>query len=410
MEAQAENTPRDWLSVPFDQALAHIPGPRARKLLARDYLTTGRFPVIDQGKRPVAGWTDDESVVIDRGLPFVVFGDHTRTFKYVDVPFALGADGTQLLKPSADFHARFFYYACLTLDVPNRGYNRHFALLKEHSIVRPPQREQEGIAAVLRAVERAIEVEDQLVSRLGELKQASMRELFTRGLHGEARKDTDIGQIPESWGVQPLAGLREFLQYGTSAKCDYDKGKKPVLRIPNVTNGRIDWNDLKRCTLDERDVAKWSLTPGDVLFIRTNGVRERVGTCAVYRGQPSEALFASYLIRVRLRSEVLDPGFFQRYTSTAVGAAQLSGTASPAADGKFNINTTTLDSVLVPLPRLDEQIEIAAILDVIDKKLSVHERKRAVLQDLFKTLLHDLMTGRIRVAVLDIDVSEVTAA
>jgi type I restriction enzyme S subunit len=284
------------------------------------------------------------------------------------------------------------------------------AAVRDLSMPTPPKDEQQRIASVLLKVQRSIEIEDKLLATVGELKQAATRDLFTHGLSGETQKDTEIGLLPNSWSVQPLAELREFLQYGTSAKCDYDRGDNPVLRIPNVTNGHVDWADLKRCTLTEREVAKWSLTPGDVLFIRTNGVRERVGVCAVYQGQPSEALFASYLIRARLRSEVLDPSFFQWYTSTAAGTAQLSGRASPAADGKFNINTTTLDTLLVPLPRLDEQIEIAAILNGINRKLLVYKRKRAVLQDLFKTLLHELMTGCIRVADLDIDVSEVTAA
>ncbi len=89
------------------------------------------------------------------------------------------------------------------------------------------------------------------------------------------------------------------------------------------------------------------------MFIRTNGVRGRVGTCAVYCGQPERALFASYLVRARLNAKELDPSFFQYFTATAAGLAQLGGQASPAADGKFNVNTKTIDSVLVPLPKPD---------------------------------------------------------
>src|SRR5690606_17832111 len=151
----------------------------------------------------------------------------------------------------------------------------------------------------------------------------------------------------------------------------------PVIRIPNIVDGKITTGDLKWCELTDREVSALSLADGDVLFIRTNGVRERVGTCSVYHGQPANALFASYLIRARLKAHVLNADFFQYYSMTPAGVSCLAGRASPAADGKFNINTKNIDSILVPLPpsaRRHEQDEIVRILKTIDRKISVHER------------------------------------
>lgn len=272
----------------------------------------------------------------------------------------------------------------------------------------PPIPEQEKIAAVLWKVQRAMVVEAKLVAAARELKQSAMRQLFTHGLRGEKQKETEIGFVPKSWDVQPLEKMRKFLQYGTSEKCGYTKKGNPVIRIPNVVDGKVSCDDLKWCELNEKEIESLVLEPGDILFIRTNGVRERVGTCALYCGQPERSLFASYLIRARLKADELDPSFFQYFTATAAGLAQLGGQASPAADGKFNVNTKTIDSVLVPLPDPAEQKEIAAILQTIDRKISVHERKRAALSDLFQTLLHLLMTAQIRVDKLDIDTGEVT--
>jgi len=276
-------------------------------------------------------------------------------------------------------------------------------------VAEPPKLEQAKIAAVLWTIQKAIQVEGRLVSTARDMKQSSMCQLFTRGLRGEPQKETDIGPIPQSWNVEPLEQLREFLQYGTSTKCEYTQKGNPVIRIPNVMDGKIRADDLKWCELSEREIESLALEPGDVIFIRTNGVRDRVGTCAVYTGQPEHALFASYLIRARLKADKLDPDFLQYFTATAGGLAQLGGQASPAADGKFNVNTKTIDSVLVPLPKPDEQKEIAAILQTIDRKISVHERKRAALSDLFQTMLHQLMSAQIRVDKLDIDTSEVAA-
>lgn len=392
---------------PFPECLDELGIRKPGKLLARDYKPTGTVPIVDQGQKFISGWTSDEAVAIRENLPFVVFGDHTRAFKYVNFPFALGADGTQLLKPKPEFNPQFFYFACLHLQLPSRGYNRHFTILKERSLPTPPKPEQEKIAAVLWKVQRAIQVEEKLTATARELKQSAMRQLFTHGLRKESQKETEIGLIPKSWNVCPVEEKREFLQYGTSAKCGYTKKGNPVIRIPNVMDGRVNCSDLKWCELSEREIESLALVGGDILFIRTNGVRDRVGTCAVYEGQPERALYASYLIRARLKADELDPYFFQYFTATGPGLAQLGGRASPAADGKFNVNTKTIDSVLVPIPKPDEQKEIAAILQTIDRKISVHERKRAALSDLFQTLLNQLMTAQIRVDKLDIDTSEV---
>lgn len=91
------------------------------------------------------------------------------------------------------------------------------------------------------------------------------------------------------------------------------------------------------------------------------------------------------------------PEFLQAFTETKAGRAQLSGQASPAADGKFNINTKAIDSLLVPRPEISEQGYIMDIVRAIDAKRSAHERRRAALNELFERLLQDLMTGGLRV-------------
>src|SRR5207244_706236 len=121
------------------------------------------FPIVDQGQKLIAAYTDDDSAVVGDQLPLVVFGDHTRVFKFVDFPFVVGADGTKLLKPKPDLDPKFFYFACLCLDLPNRGYNRHFKILREQLIRFPHLAEQEKIAAVLWKIQKAVEIEDAIV-------------------------------------------------------------------------------------------------------------------------------------------------------------------------------------------------------------------------------------------------------
>ncbi len=172
-----------------------------------DILPSGQFPVVDQGQAFIAGYSDAAERVIRDGLPLVIFGDHTRCLKFVDFPFILGADGTKVLKPREDlFDAKFFYYALLSLDIPNRGYNRHFTLLKEKKVPRPEKDEQRKIAGVLGVVQRAMEQQERLLALTAELKTALLHQLFTQGLRGEPQKQTAIPRAGELGGG--VAGRR----------------------------------------------------------------------------------------------------------------------------------------------------------------------------------------------------------
>lgn len=325
------------------------------------------------------------------------------------VPMAFNQDLKAVI-PGDRVHSEFLVYALQTskhqlFQKIGRSAHGTRTLLSEDlasfRLLLPPKAEQNAIAAVVGMVGRALETEERLIAVTRELKRASMQQLITRGLQGEPQKETEIGLVPESWTLGSAQRLLESLRYGTSVKCGYGDGF-PVLRIPNVAGGRIVLADLKRANLSAEEVDMLRLRGGDVLFVRTNGVRERVGGTAVYHNQPENALFASYLIRARVREGAIDPDFFHYFTVSEAGRAQLSGRSSPAADGKFNINTKTIGTMVVPIPHPSEQRAIVTVLKGIDDKIVVHERKLALLRELFDTLLHDLMTGRLRVGDVDV--------
>lgn len=272
----------------------------------------------------------------------------------------------------------------------------------------PELRDQRAIAEIVDAVGRSRQLHDLQAQAASGLKRAAMRELFTRGLRGEAQKETEIGLMPIGWNPTSFADVREWLQYGTSVRCHKEVGRYPVLRIPNIEPGRLNPGDLKYSDMADKEAERYLLKAGDLLFIRTNGVIERLGACAVYAGIPQGALFASYLIRARLLPNV-EARFAALFLESEQGTQIVTSRATPAADGKYNLNTSAIDSFVLPLPPdLDEQREIVEILDAIDQKIDLHKRKKAVLEELFKSLLHKLMTGEIQVA--DLDLSALEAA
>lgn len=192
-ETEIGPVPPKWAVKAFKDAF--VGTARVPKVKRSDCRPVGMVPVIDQGKDFIAGYVDNVEPY-ERMLPVIVFGDHTRIFKFVDFPFVVGADGTKVLIPNYDlFEPRFLFYALTRVDLPNRGYNRHFHLLREISLPLPPLHEQREIARILHAVDQKIETEEQREAALDVLFKTLLHLLMT----GKMRvKDLPV---PETKGV-----------------------------------------------------------------------------------------------------------------------------------------------------------------------------------------------------------------
>ena len=390
----------EWSTATIESCLELLAFGRMSRVLTRDYKLSGSYPIIDQGKNLIAGWTDDDSGLISTNLPVVIFGDHTRAFKYVDFPFVRGADGTQLLKPKAGIDPLFFYYACRAVDLPSRGYNRHFKALKEKGIPTPPLGEQRNIARTLQRIDDAISLQDEQLRVLTDMKRTTMRTLFTRGLRGEAQKETEIGPVPESWDVVHLGTLGRIGNGSTPRKATseyWTGGTYPWLTSAKVYDRNIVEADqfVTEFALAECHLPRIKL--GAVLIAIT-GQGKTLGHCAVL---DMEATINQHLAYVDVDNTIAHSSFVRGYLETQYDLFRQVGAGGGSTKGA--LTCAFLRSFPIPLPSvLDEQREIVAILDAIDRKIDLHRRKRAVLDDLFKTLLHKLMTGEIRVDDLDL--------
>ena len=204
-----------WVTQKFSDAIVKNPIPRGHQINTSEIKKTGRVPVVDQGQNFIAGYSDEEKKIIKHDIPHIIFGDHTRIFKYVDFPYILGADGTKVLTPNIKlFNPKFLYYFFRSLNIPSRGYNRHFKILKEHEIIQPPLPEQQTIAHILSKIQEAIENQDKIIKTTTELKKSLMRKIFSEGLNGEPLKQTEIGKIPKSWKVTTLEEVSQKLRAG----------------------------------------------------------------------------------------------------------------------------------------------------------------------------------------------------
>jgi type I restriction enzyme S subunit len=390
----------EWRTGTVESCLVRLALNATPKLQTQGYLSSGRYPVVDQGKTLIAGWTNNESGLITTCLPVVVFGDHTRAFKYVDFPFVRGADGTQVLKPKLGIDPLFFFYALRAIDFPSRGYNRHFKELKQKEIAFPLEEEQRDIAHVLRLVENARSLQVAQIHALERCKRTAMQILFTRGLRGEVQQQSEIGLVPESWEVSPLETRFLVVSGGTPSRdvaSYWENGKIPWVKTTEVNYCTI--SSTEECiTEDSLKNSAAKLLPAGTLLMAMYGQGITRGKVAVLG---IEAACNQACAAMRPLSEAVVPRYLYHFLTYRYDEIRL--LAHGGQQQNLNLEIVRGLPIAWP-PDAAEQDEIAAALDVIDRKIDLQRRKRSVLDDLFKALLHKLMNGEIRVGQLDLSV------
>lgn len=199
--------------------------------------------------------------------------------------------------------------------------------------------------------------------------------------------------LPKGWTWASLDELSSTNSYGTSAKCQALAEGTPVIRIPNVKLGRIEWTDMKYSTVDLGLTEIDHLVPGDLIIVRTNGSRDLVGRAALVDVVPdAPTYFASYLIRFRLSApEKLRLWVAKLFQSEFV-RSQIEGVAATSA-GQYNVSSTNLAGVYLPIPPLAEVKVLLTELDFVS--IDMGEVAATGTQDLRQSILHAAFSGRL---------------
>jgi type I restriction enzyme S subunit len=267
----------------------------------------------------------------------------------------------------------------------------------------PARDEQERIAALLHLVQRAIRIEEMLVATTRELKQSAMGHLFMRGLLGERQKETEIGLVPESWEVIPIGAKAKLIAGGTPSRTVEEYWAGGI--VPWVKTGEVDYRII---TATEEKITPAGLKHSAAKILPKGTLLIAMYGQGITRGKVAmlgiDAATNQACAGIILKTNDVSSSFL--YYDLTFAYERMRGLSHGAQ--QQNLNAELISGFPFPIPKYErEQGDIVEILQAIDLKISVHERKRATLQELFKTLLHQLMTGQIRVDNLVIDVSEV---
>ena len=275
------------------------------------------------------------------------------------------------------------------------------SVLKTLLVPVPPLAEQRKIAGVLGMVQRAMEQQEWLLALTAELKKALLHQLFTQGLRGEPQKQTDLGPVPESWEERALEQAGDVV-YGIQAAVAANL--KPIgtkiLTNKNITlDGTIALDSINYFVLKTRRHHQTVLKKGDLLFNWRSGSKEHVGKTA-YFDLDGEFTHSSFILRVRPHNEVTGRYLFY-YLNFLRESGYFVKTQTFSVNAKFN--KSAINRLPTYLPGEDERRDIVTALDAVAKKIDVLLAKKHLIEDLFRTLLHQLMTAQIRVNDLDLE-------
>lgn len=231
----------------------------------------------------------------------------------------------------------------------------------------PPLPEQHTIAAVLAKIQAAVEVQDKIVATLKELKAATMAKLFREGLCGEPLKQTEIGEMPESWGIKRFGDFATLQRGYDLPVHQRNAGNIPVIG----SNGIVGYHD-KAMVKGPGVCTGRSGTMGLSFYCETDFWPLNTALFVVdFHG--NDPLFVHY--------------FFERFDFQQFAA----GVSVPT------LNRNLVHEAVIAAPNLEDQTQISRMLRDIDTAITLAEKRRTTLKSLFSSMLHLLMTGQKRV-------------
>ncbi len=410
----SEILPVGWRWQAFEQTFENVTSPL--KLSEKEYASSGRYSVVDQGAAHIGGYTDNKKLLHPGPLPALVFGDHTRRVKYVDHEFVQGADGVKVLVPRSDLDARYAFWALSTVRLPDKGYSRHFKFLTATKFPCAPLNEQRRIVAKIEALtqrsRRAKEALDAIPPLLERFRQSVLASAFRGDLTKDWRaKHPDVEPAEEllkrirqerrkRWEEAELAKLKAN---GKTPKDDRWKEKYeepapvdaeglpelpegwcwvaaeevawdvtvghvgpmqdeycatgiPFLRSQNVRENRFDARELRFVSPTfHAKLSKSALRPGDLVVVRSGAP----GTACVIPGDVGDAN-CSDLVIVRLMRGI-DPHVTAYYLNSAEARDGVRAEQVGVAQQHFNVGSMRRKPL--PLAPVAEQAVLRATLD-----------------------------------------------
>ena len=236
-----------WIKKTFDDCIDKVKV--KTKLPSSAYCKDGKYPIISQEKELISGYWDCADDVISTAHPVTIFGDHTMVAKYINFDFVVGADGVKILQPKTFLNPRFFYYWVCSVNIPSRGYARHYRYLRERNVEYPSSLDEQ---------QRIVDILDKEFEKIDTLKANAEKGLqYAKDLFQSALKQEL--QPKDGWITKTIEELSEDLFAGGDVPREsFSKTQNDDYNIPIYANA-VENNGLYGYTNRAR-VIKPSIT------------------------------------------------------------------------------------------------------------------------------------------------------
>ena len=338
--------------VPFYEILEDC-SRLAGKIAKASCQAEGDFPVIGQGKQSIEGFTNNSDALFSGDLPVILFGDHTAVFKFIEKPFARGADGTKLFRPKDErLDAKFAWQYLRSAQLPNTGYDRKTKYLEKLNIPLPPLEEQRRIAAIL---DKADTLKAIFTERFSILEALS-KSLFVSSFGLPSKNQF---QFP----VRKLTEICNPKQWPTISSKQLQKVGYPVFGA----NGLIGYYE------------KFNHSEPTVLV----GCR---GTCGTVNISPPNCYVTGNAMAMDSPDTTLITTEYLAWVLRVRGMRDvISGSAQP------QITRQGLEGVTIPLPSIQKQIDFANKLKSISRLGESTRVSEASVLEISKSLSNQLI-------------------
>ena len=266
----------------------------------------------------------------------------------------------------------------------------------------PPLPEQKKIASILTSVDEVIENTQKQIDKLQDLKKATMNELLTKGIGHTEFKDSELGRIPNSWEVTELGNLIGSLNGGVSVNSEnrHKVGSEiGVLKTSCISNGKFFAMEHKAVLKEDIHRVTTPVEAETILFSRMN-TPNLVGESGYVEHSFSDLYLPDRLWALKLRDK---SDTSVRWLSWLLVSRSVKTDISNAATGTSgsmkNISKPNLLSIKVRKPPINEQLQIASVINSIEDNKVSSDKKMNILVSLKKSLMQDLLTGKVRVTV-----------
>ncbi|MEK4383775.1 restriction endonuclease subunit S [Aeribacillus sp. FSL K6-2848] len=350
----------------------------AKKIKKEEYLAQGSYPIIDQGKDYIAGFTNDREGVYDKS-PLIIFGDHTRILKYIDFPIFIGADGVKLLKnvfSEEEVLTKYIYYYLRTVNIPDTGYNRHFKFLKEVVIPIPNIYLQKRIVFVLDKAQEFIDKRKAQIEALDQLTQSVFLEMFGDPVANK------------TWERRPLKDITD-VRDGTHDSPKYVPSGYPLVTSKNIKNGKIDLRNVNYISEEDFiNINKRSKVDiGDIIMPMIG----TIGNPIIVDEQPNFAIKNVALIKFN------NPCVINIYIKYLLNSHYLDYILNKNKRGgtqKF-LSLTDIRNMEIPLPPRDLQAKFSEIVKKVDSQKAILHKSLTELENNFNSLMQRAFKGEL---------------